>query len=96
MKRLPVDGQIDGNALREMLIRSIDGSSLTHKDVAKALGVPSPKLSALRNGARPWTLDRVALLPSPIRAAFLRQWMRAEGIPTVASVLRSLADALEP
>lgn len=88
---------VSDEALLAMLNRAIDESGLSLKVVADALGVKPPKLTALRHGERPWTLQRIARLPNQVRVDFLRQWAEAEGLPaSLARALRSLADAVDP
>lgn len=93
----PAGKSLTAERLLALLNLAIEDSGLTLKVVAADLGVPPPKLTALRSGERPWTLERIAQLPDQIRVDFLRHWTEAEGLPaSLAHALRSLADAMDP
>ena len=87
--------RVTGVALLKMLNIEIEAFGIG--EVARAMNIKSPRLSALRNAERPWTLDRLATLPDAVRIGFLRQWNEAEGVPaSLANALRSMADAMDP
>jgi len=78
-----------------MLNDAVEDYGITN--VAIDMGIKGPRLSALRSGERPWTLDRLASLPDQVRVSFLRQWAEAEGLPaSLANALRTMADAMDP
>jgi hypothetical protein len=62
-KVTPTGGKsVTPNLLVGCLGRVIDGSGIPKKMVAADIGVPPQRLSALLNGDRPWTLERVCHL----------------------------------
>ena len=78
--------------------QAIDENGISQQELGHALGgLSEPHVTRLRNGEKPWTDKKLGRLPDPIQRRVAQLWNEALGVPVdVASVLRSLADALDP